>query len=242
MLVRYATGIDRRDWDLFRTLLHRGLRGRLRRHRRLARRRRDHRVDGDDRTSRAATRCTASPTWRSARTATAVSRRAAYVDAHRPRPRRPHRRPGAWATTTTSSSRTERRLANRPPPLHDGAHVQPVPWRSGRRTDAGRRAAGRPARGPRDRGPGARSGRDAAPDAQHRDLRVGRALHGPSRGRPARRPGRHGLRRRPRHRARPRVRRGGRRPRPRLAGQFPLGTRVTAMPILLVDGGLGGTR
>ena len=24
VLVRYATGIDRRDWELFRTLLHRG--------------------------------------------------------------------------------------------------------------------------------------------------------------------------------------------------------------------------
>ena len=50
VLLRYATGIDRRDWPSLPHRVHRGLRTRLRRDRQLAWRRRRHRFHGGRRT------------------------------------------------------------------------------------------------------------------------------------------------------------------------------------------------
>ena len=56
MLVRYATGIDRRDWVLFRSCFTDDCEADYGDDRRLARSRRDHVVDARRRTSRPATR------------------------------------------------------------------------------------------------------------------------------------------------------------------------------------------
>ena len=65
------------------------------------------------------------------------------------------------------------------------------------------------------------SGRAAAADAEHGDLCVGRALHGPPRDGDRRPDGAFALRRRSRHRARPRVRRRGHRAWPGCTGPVP---------------------
>ena len=62
VLVRYATGIDRRDWTLFRTCFTDDCDADYGDIGTLHSARRDHRVDGTQRTSCAGTRCTASRT------------------------------------------------------------------------------------------------------------------------------------------------------------------------------------
>ena len=125
VLVRYATGIDRRDWAAVPELLHRGLRGRLRRHRSVARRRGDHRRgcgevhDQCGHTMHRITNVGGRPERRGV-TRPQLRRR------HRPRTRQPDGR-ALGRVLRRRAGPVRRRMEDRPPPFHDGAPPRACP-------------------------------------------------------------------------------------------------------------------
>ena len=222
-------------------LLHRRLPCRLRRHRRVAQRRRDHRMDGvaHDACGHTLHRIT---------NVAVVAGRAdgararCYVDAL---VMGADNLAGASATGYYDDELVERRAAGGSP-----AAASP-------RCSCSSSATGRPPEGPRDarRCPARRAARDPGDAPSRCPARTssssGRSAPPSARrtctswtttARPRRRARRDGLRPGPRHRPRPRVRRRGRGARAGCRDGFPVGARVTAMPILLVDGGLTGRR